>query len=240
MQELTLYQTPTRPWKTPNVSPFCAKLECYLRMTDIPYKAAAMRVGKAPKGKIPYIDFGDGNLMGDSQLIIEELERRLAAEGKPGLDTDMPAHDVAVAHLARRAIEEGYYFVTLYWRWKSDDGYGPVRDAFKKFVPGIVMPVVRRAQKKKLHHQGTGRHTFDEVMQIGRADFDAFAQLLGDKPYLFGDRPRVVDCSFFAFLEGTLGCPVDTPIKQRVESHPNLVAYRQRIRDRWWKDLALE
>src|SRR4051812_46451172 len=170
MQELTLYQTPTRPWNTPNVSPFCAKLECYLRMAEIPYKAAAMQLGKAPKGKIPYVDFGDGTLMGDSQLIIEELERRLTAEGKPALDADLPARDAAIGHLARRAIEEGYYFVSLYTRWRTDEGYAPIREVFKKFAPGFIMPFVRRSQNKKLQAQGTGRHSIDEVMQLGRAD----------------------------------------------------------------------
>ena len=43
MKELTLYQPPGRAWNTPNISPFCAKLECYLRMTEIPYKVAAMQ-----------------------------------------------------------------------------------------------------------------------------------------------------------------------------------------------------
>src|SRR4249919_2501259 len=89
MKELTLFQPPTRPWNTPNLSPFCTKLECYLRMVEIPYKTAAMQIGKAPKGKIPYIARADGTLVGDSQLIIEELERGMAAEGKPALDTGL-------------------------------------------------------------------------------------------------------------------------------------------------------
>ena len=86
MNELTLFQPPTRPWNTPNLSPFCTKLECYLRMAEIPYKTAAMQLGKAPKGKIPYVELSDGTRLGDSQLIIEHLERALTAEGKPALD----------------------------------------------------------------------------------------------------------------------------------------------------------
>jgi glutathione S-transferase len=235
--DLTLFQPPTRPWNTPNLSPFCIKLECYLRMAEVPYKAAAMQLGKAPKGKIPYVALPDGTLMGDSQLIIEQLERTLIAGGKLALDAGLTARELATAHLTRRALEEGYYFVSMYLRWRTDEGFAAVRAEFKKFAPGIIAPFVRRDVRKKLHGQGTGRHTFEEAMAIGASDFDACAELLGDRPFLLGDKPRTVDCTLFAFLDGALGFPVDSPIKARVLSHANLVAYRQRIRDRWWKDL---
>ena len=237
MKDLTLFQPPTRPWNTPNLSPFCTKLECYLRMAEIPYKTAAMQISKAPKGKIPYVALPDGSLMGDSQLIIEQLERGLTAEGKPPLDAGLSARDVAIAHLTRRALEEGFYFVTVYTRWKTDEGFAAVREEFKKFIPGFVVPLVRRGIRKKLHGQGTGRHTFEEAVALGGGDFDACAELLGDRPFLLGDKPHTVDCTVFAFLEATLGFPVDTPLKAKVLAHANLVAYRKRIRDRWWKDL---
>jgi glutathione S-transferase len=237
VNQLTLYQPPTRPWNTPNLSPFCTKLECYLRMAEIPYKAAAMQLGKAPKGKIPYVEMPDGTRLGDSQLIIEHLERALAAEGKPALDDGLSAHDRAVGHLARRTLEEGYYFVTMLARWHSDEGYAVMRDEFKKFVPGLVVPFIRRDIRKKLHSQGTGRHSFDEVVGFGAADLEACGELLGDRPFLFGDRPRTTDCALYAFLEGLLGVPIESPLKARIAARANLVAYRTRIRARWWKDL---
>ena len=237
MKDLTLFQPPTRPWNTPNLSPFCIKLECYLRMAEIPYKSAAMQRTKAPKGKIPYVELPGGKLLGDSQLIIEQLERDLTAEGKLALDAGLSARDVATGHLTRRALEEGYYFVMMYMRWKTEDGFAATREEIKKFVPGIVVPLVRRDIRKKLHGQGTGRHTEAEVIALGGSDFDACAELLGDRPFLLGEKPRTVDCTLFAFLEGVLGFPVDSPLKARISAHANLVAYRQRIRDRWWKDL---
>lgn len=237
MTDLTLFQPPARPWNTPNLSPFCTKLECYLRMAEIPYKAAAMQLGKAPKGKIPYVALPDGTRMGDSQLIIEQLERSLVARGKPALDTGLSARDRAIGHVTRRALEDGYYFVSMYWRWNTDDGFAAVREVFKTFAPGFLASFVRRDVRKKLHGQGTGRHTLEEVIALGTSDFDACAELLGDRPFLLGDQPRTVDCTLFAFLDGVLGFPVDSPIKARVASHANLVAYRQRVRERWWKDL---
>jgi glutathione S-transferase len=237
MNELVLYQPPTRPWGTPNMSPFCAKLECYLRMTEIPYRTASSGLMRgAPKGKIPWVEL-DGTLIGDSQLVIEELERRLAADGKRGLDAGLSPRDAALARLARRTIEEGMYFVGVYARWQYDVGYAAIKDEFNKLVPGIVVPIVRRQMRKKLHQQGTGRHAFDEAMAMGAADLDAIAELLGDKPYLLGEAPRVVDCALFGFLESVLGFPVDTPLRDRAAAHANLAAFRRRVRERWWKDL---
>lgn len=237
MKELILYQPPTRPWGSPNLSPFCMKLECYLRMAEIPYKAAAMQVGKAPKGKIPYVALPDGKRLGDSQLIIEELERALVAEGKRGLDTGISKHDASLGQLVRRTLEEGTYFVGVYVRWLTDEGFAPMREEFKKFVPGLLIPFIRRSVRKKVREQGTGRHSLDEAIGLGAADFAACADLLGDKPFLFGDAPRTADCTLYAFLEATLGFPVDQAFKTQVASHANLVAYRKRIRERWWKDL---
>ena len=238
MKELTLYQPPSRPWNTPNLSPFCTKLECYLRMAEVPYRPAAMQVGKAPKGKIPYVEFADGQRMGDSQLVIEQLERALVAEGKPALDDGLSAHDRAIGHLTRRALEDGYYFVALYARWRRDDGYAVIRREFKRFLPGLVISYVRRGILKKLDGQGTGRHSFEEVAAIGAADFESCAELLGDKPFLFGDRPRTADCTLFAFVESLLGAPIESPNRAAAAARPNLVAYRKRIRERWWKDLV--
>ena len=236
MQELVLHQPPTRPWGTPNLSPFCIKLELYLRIAEIPYKVSPMSRSQAPKGKIPYVLL-DGKLLGDSQIIIEELEKRLTAEGKPALDAGMPARDVATARFMRRALEEGFYFIGMYTRWKTDDGYAATRDEFKKFIPGFVVPLVRRDIQKKLHQQGTGRHNLEEVTAMGCADLDAVAEVLGDRAFLYGDKPRTVDCTLYAFLEAVLGFPIDSGLKQRALSHGNLVAFRKRVRERWWKDL---
>jgi glutathione S-transferase len=100
------------------------------------------------------------------------------------------------------------------------------------------VPLIRRAMRKKLHEQGTGRHSREEAMALGKADWTALAELLGDKPFFLGDQPRTIDCTLFAFVEAVVPFPVDSPIKQAITKHANLIAYRDRIRARWWKDLS--
>lgn len=234
--ELILYQPAGRPWGMPNLSPFCIKLETYLRMAEVPHTVAAADFRKAPKGKIPYVAL-DGKLVGDSQLVINELERRAGARA---LDHGLSARDAAIGHAMRRMIEEGMYFIGLYTRWETEEGWAQTAPVLKQAIPspkGLVARVARRINRKKLHAQGTGRHTVDEIHGLGAADYDALATLLGDQPYVLGDRPRVVDCTLYAFLEGILRFPCATPLQAHAAGKANLVAYRDRIRHRWFADL---
>jgi glutathione S-transferase len=237
VNETILHQPPTRPWGTANVSPFCAKLETYFRMAEVPYKAAKFGRGQSPTGKIPYIVL-DGKFTSDSQVIVEEIERRRVAEGKPAIDAGLSAAELALARMTRRALEEGFYFVMLYLRWGLDANFPTMRAEFKKMLPGFIVPLIRRDIKKKLHAQGTGRHAEDTAMAMGVGDMEAVSDLLGDKPFFLGDTPRTIDATVFAFVDTSLRFPNDNPIKQATRKRANLVAYSERVRERWWKDLA--
>jgi glutathione S-transferase len=235
MSELVLHVPPGRAWGTPHMSPFCAKLETYLRVSETPHQVKAASFTKAPKGKIPYVAIG-GELMGDSQLIIERLEKA----AKQPLDGDLSPRDRATGHAVRRMLEEGTYFTGVWLRWATDEGFVHVRKELAAIMPAaarLIMPLIRRKANQSTVAQGTGRHSRDEICAMAIADFGACSELLGDRPYLLGDRPHVVDCTLYAFVEGVLRFPVETPVKQAVVGMANLVAYRDRIRARWWADL---
>ena len=72
MTHLTVYHLPGR-WGLPSVSPFCLKLDAFLRIAGIAHEAitAATPFG-GPKGKAPWITL-DGETLGDSSLIVEYL-----------------------------------------------------------------------------------------------------------------------------------------------------------------------
>ncbi len=235
MRELILRQPPRRALGTPNMSPFCGKLETYLRATETPHRIEPADFRRAPRGKIPYVEL-DGAVLTDSQLIIEELERRAAAP----LDAGLTEPDRALARVVRRTLEEGTYFLSVRMRWVEDDGWPVVRDEMKALMPAplrLVLPLIRRKVTKMVHAQGTGRRTRAEASQLIADDWAAIAALLGDRPYLLGDRPRTVDCTVYAFLEGILGFPVESTHRAAVAGHANLVAYRQRLRAAYWSDL---
>jgi glutathione S-transferase len=235
MSELVLFIPPGRPWGTPNMSPFCSKLETYLRMVELPYKTEAASFGKAPKGKIPYASI-DGKLLGDSQHIIEQLERT----AKQPLDAGLTPQQAAIGRAVRRMLEEATYFTGVHLRWATDEGFAHVRSELAKLLPApvrLLLPVIRRKAVKSVVSQGTGRHSLDEICALAIADFQACADLLGDQPYLLGDQPHVCDATLYAFAESVLRFPNHSPIKAAVSRMEKLVAYCDRIRARWWADL---
>lgn len=230
--QVILYQPPGRPWGAPNLSPFCSKLECYLRMARIPHEVRAANMLKAPKGKVPFA-LVDGRLMGDSQLILEHLER---TRGAP-LDGWLSDEQRALGHVVRRMLEEAYYFVGVYLRWGDDSGFAVLSPTFKASMPAPVralMPLIRRKVRKSLQAQGTGRHSHDEIMNMGKADMTALSRILGDRPFLLGDQPSSYDATVYAFLEGLLCFPYESEVKRCAAALPNLVSYRDRMRARYF------
>lgn len=233
---ITLYQTPVA-WGTPNLSPFCIKLESYLRMTGLEYQVKEADLRKAPKGKVPYVEI-EGRLLADSQFIIEHLKRK---HGDP-LDEKLTPEQHAIGHTVRRMLEESTYWHIVYMRWVDEAGwraYVPVLETMLPVVLGNVMlPVLRRKMFKTLHAQGTGRHNLEEVQALGKADITALSTLMGNKPFLLGDSPSSYDATVYAFLVGVMAFPVDTDFKTHTLSQDNLVSFCARFKSRFfstWK-----
>jgi glutathione S-transferase len=84
---VTLVVFPT-PWpKVPNGSPYCMKVENYLRIAKIPYeKKLTVDLKSAPKKRLPYI-IHNGNKIADSQVIIPYLQNTF------GIKSDLSAED---------------------------------------------------------------------------------------------------------------------------------------------------
>lgn len=231
---ITLHQPPGG-FGIGSLSPFCFKLECYLRMAGLPYTARMADFRKAPKGKVPFIE-EDGQVLGDSQLIIEHLKRKHG----DSLDAKLSAEDVAKGHLVRRVLEESTYWHIVHVRWADAEGwkvYRPYFDAlFPPVVRNVVVPMIRRDVLKALRAQGVGRHGPEEILELGKADVSAVATVLGDKPFLLGDSPTSFDATVYAFIKSITAFPVDSPLRRYTLSQQNLVSYLERFEQRFLAD----
>lgn len=211
------------------MSPFCMKLECWLRLAGIPFEIRAADPRKSPKGKLPYVRMLDGSLLGDSQLIVERLTR----EHRVTLDDRLTEVQRATGRAVRRMIEEATYFSGVYARWGDDTGWADTRVAFAKILPApaaLLLPLIRRSVKKSLHAQGIARHSLREIEDFAIADWEAVATLLGEGPYFFGTEPTSIDATLYGFLEALLAPPSASRIRDAVRARPSLVAYRDRMR----------
>ena len=45
---------------------------------------------------------------------------------------------------------------------------------------------------KKFYHHGMGRHSQDEIAEMGCEDIRALSVVLGEKPYMMGEKPTKV------------------------------------------------
>lgn len=233
MSELVVHQLPSA-WGLPSISPFCLKLDVYLRMTRIPFRSVVDATPFAgPKGKLPWIEH-DGEKIGDSGLIIEYLERRFGCDPNATLS---PAQR-GVARALRRLIEENLYWVMVYDRWIVDENWQRFRDVVLGGVPALLRPAVavfaRRGVRGQLEGHGIGLHTRDEIHSIGCGDVAAIADILGDKSFLMGEEPTEIDAVAYGLLPNVMRVPVESPIKDAALGRTNLVAYVDRMRDRYF------
>ena len=218
-----------------NASPFCMKLETYLRMAALPFEipcATLSHLQKAPMGKMPYIE-DEGRTLADTTFIIDYLKTRY---GDP-LDGWMDATQRAVALAFQRLLEENLYWAVVYTRWVEPQGWELTKAAFFGKMPAplkwLVPPLARRGITKELHGHGMGRHSREEIMAIGKRDIDALAAFLADKPYFMGAQPCSLDACAYAFLANLVWPPLESELKLHTKKYPQLEAYCQRMRSRY-------
>lgn len=224
-------------WGLADPSPFCLKLENFLRETAIPFEVIPFdrrkSFAKSPKGKLPFIEDDDGSVVGDSSLIIERLSRARGID----LDEGLSAGQRAISLAFRRMLDEHLYWTAVHSRWFEEPGWSLVRKGFFSRIPWPVRPVVERQVRRKiasaLHAQGTGRHSQDDIWRLGVEDIRALGDLLGTDTWFFGsERPTLLDLWAHAYVAEIVIPPIDSPLKQAALGLANLTAHCDRLQAR--------
>jgi glutathione S-transferase len=225
---IKLYQFPTG-YGLPNFSPFCVKVELFLRMADLDYEVIEISdPRKGPKGKAPFVE-ADGERIGDSHLIVNALQQR------HGLDLDGHLSDAqrALTLAIERMLDEHFYWGLVYSRWLEEQNFKTLKNVMFGQLPallrGLFPALARRAVRGQLHAHGIGRHTRDELYAMCCADLRAVAALLGDRPYLHGDRISLADIYIVSYTANVLKPPFPSPLTDEAKRHPNLIAHSDRV-----------
>jgi glutathione S-transferase len=234
-QPLILWQMPS-VWGLQNPSPFCMKLETWLRMAGISYVAKPITgPPKSPSGKLPYIEHPDGSLSCDSSVIIDTLTRERGVT----LDDFMSEQERVQALLIQRLFEDDLYFVILHDRWVPDAGWAITGKAYFGGFPwlmrALVVPMIRRQVLAAARSQGIARLPAKEIERRAIADVRAIASLLGDKPF-FLSQPSSVDAIAYAFLANGLSAPIACALRDELHSHERLLGYCERMRAAYFAD----
>jgi len=234
---IKLFQFPRR-FAIPNLSPFCCKLETWLRIAGIPYEVVdTPDPRKGPKGKLPFIEDA-GVLIADTSLIVDHLVKTRGVDPDARLD----ASQRAIALLVQRTLEEHYAFVLAYTHLVRDEGVRHTRARFDA-VPAMIRPLVVRSVtahiKKALWLQGVLRHSDEDIVEAALRDWRAVLAVMGDGPFFFGDEPTGIDAIVFGALATSVLTPIESPIRDFLRSQPACVAYAERMRARFFPELTV-
>lgn len=221
----------------PDPSPFVVKAGMLLKMAAVPYTPGKMSFGKAPKGKIPYIEDG-ATLLGDSHFIARYLERQHGADLSGGYDEKTRA----IGWCAARMMEEHFYFLMVCERWLDDENFQNGPKVFFNMAPAPMRPfvrtMVRRKVRTKVHEQGLSRHSLAERGELATADVKAIADLLGSKPYVLGERLSEADACVFPFLWSAASKTFKGPVGDAVRANNVAMSYIDRLARQYFPDFA--
>jgi glutathione S-transferase len=217
----------------PDGSPFVVKAMLLLKMAGLSFSEDRSGYGKAPKGKLPFID-DDGARIADSTFI------RLHIEKAHGFDFDaaLTREEKAVAWAVEKMCDEHLYWALINARWGDAANFARGPRHFFDAMPAPIRPLIAQMVRGKTlasaKAHGLGRHSRAEIEALAIRDLEAISAILDDRPHLMGSAPCAADASVFAMVAGLMAPVFETPIREAAESLPNLVAYRDRIMARYF------
>ncbi|XP_015435851.1 PREDICTED: failed axon connections isoform X1 [Dufourea novaeangliae] len=244
-----LYQFSRTPL-LPSVSPYCLKVETWLRLNGVKYENVDHKVKfRSKKGSLPFVEL-NGEEIADSTIIIRELSQKLGHD----LDAILTPEQRSVSHATISMIENHLVWVVMCWRTKNLDqvlkGYKMnLQHVLGTRIPNGILNFIFKLtygrkwdllqSAKRVKAQGMGVHTPEEVSQFGCADLKVLSDMLADKPFFFGDEPTTLDVVAFAHLAQILYIDKDTPYSLRdymQENCPNLVGHCSRVQEQCFPD----
>lgn len=209
-------------------SPYCLKVEVYLKLVNIPYQTIETLPNKGPLKKLPFIE-DKGRKIPDSRLILEYLKDIYGNE----LDQNLTEQQLAQGHLLCRLCEESLINVLLFSRWIDNKQWRQ----FKKIAFGHLPPVIRslvplllrKKMNRKLVCQGYILHDQEQVYAFGADDLEAIAAYLSITPFAVSNEPTSFDATLYAFLSNILDKTIVTPLTMALLKHESLVSYCDRM-----------
>jgi len=219
---LTLYSYPTLFGIADN-NGYGLKLYAFLKLTGVSFRHEHIfDASKAPRSQLPYIVDGD-DIVGDSETILAYLTQKYRLT----IDAALTPAQRTTNLLITRMLDD-LYWVMSYSRWKDERYWHAFRDALLREHPSLTEEGLAKAQEfnsKRYYYQGIGRYEPAAAMARGLADLEALADLIPLNDYLHGASPTSIDASIYGFIANIYFYDIDTPLKQFVSTHDNVVRH---------------
>jgi len=180
-------------------------------------------------GKFPMLIDGETQIP-DSENIRQYLEQKFDMDFDKGLSVEQRA----VSRALIRMLDEHLYFAVVSDRWLNDNNWEILRGTFFDMIPGFIRGFItgkiRAKVRSDLIAQGLARHSPEAQAQRAGQDLKAVSDILGDKPFLFGNEPSAADASAVAMISAIAAMPTETSLCLIVRENAPLMAYLERAR----------
>ncbi|PFX22721.1 Failed axon connections-like [Stylophora pistillata] len=101
----------------------------------------------------------------------------------------------------------------------------------------VIFYFIQRRCRGDVWSQGIGRHSEQDVYGIAKRDLLAASAVLGEKKFLFGDKPCLADAVLFAFIAcATWNCPQSPFAELTKTKATNLERHAQQMKDLYYPD----
>ncbi|CAP24048.1 Protein CBG02473 [Caenorhabditis briggsae] len=233
-----LYQFPRPANRLPNLSPYCLKIETFLRANRIKHEVVGtwLTLRQSPRGLLPFIEL-NGQQISDSQVIVWKLQKHF------DLDDKLEGTDRGTARAVERMVDLSTNYALLVDKTVNNAHLLLARQVSNLPLPGFITNYLAKSFSNIARRRVNGvlgKLDIAEQKELLRRDIRAIDDILGDKKFLFGDRITSVDCSVF----GQIGAVFYLPYRQQIsdlleDDFPRVRAYCDRIRQHYypeWKD----
>ncbi|MBV7330718.1 glutathione S-transferase family protein [Chloroflexi bacterium TSY] len=226
--KIVLYQFPATYGMDVSVSPYCAKLELYLRLTDRDYSTEKGNVFKSPNKAVPYVQWEDGTIQAESDEIIARFEKM-----GPSLDEGIIESERQLGEQLQTMAESKIYFSCLHHRFADSETWVHQRETVRALVPTLLSPilthVIRRGQITKCQENGFNSEA-DYAKGINAVQ--ELSEKLGDSDYFLGSEARTYDCAIWGNLANCAATVTSNPVRDAIRSDERLVKYIKRLSER--------
>ncbi len=219
---LTLYSYPTLFGVADN-NAYGLKVFAFLKLAGVPFRHEHIfDASAAPRGQLPYIE-DNGEAIGDSETIIDYVTAKYAVTIDEALTQAERDTDLMLTRLL-----DDLYWVMSYSRWQDERYWPQFRDALIGEHPRLTEADLLKAKElnaRRYYFQGIGRYPPDAAMARGLADLGVLARLIPSSGYLHGATPTSIDSAIYGFVANIYFYDIDTPLKQFVVAHENIVRH---------------
>jgi glutathione S-transferase len=223
---LTLYSYPPLFGVADN-NGYGLKIYAFLKLAGVPFTHEHIfDASKAPRGQLPYI-VDDGETVGDSETILAWLTKKY----RIAMDAALTPGQRGESLFVTRTLDD-LYWVMSYSRWKDERYWPAFRDALKREHPQLTDEGLLKAKEfnaQRYYYQGIVRYEPDAAMARGIADLEALARLIPAQGFVHGETPTGIDAGIYGFIANIYFYDIDTPLKQFVTAHDNIVRHCREI-----------